>query len=61
MSDKPEPTKEICHWTKSQLENHFGLLAKIVAEPTYGCTKCGRAANAKKWLCKPKKLPKDMD
>jgi lipopolysaccharide biosynthesis regulator YciM len=57
MADKDLPTKEICHWTKSQLENHFALLAKIVAEPTYVCTKCGRAANGKKWLCKAKKLP----
>jgi hypothetical protein len=59
MSDKDLPTTEICNWTKSQMENHFALLAKIVAEPHYACTKCGRAANSKKWLCKPKKLPKD--
>ena len=59
MADKDAPTKEICHWTKSQLENHFALLAKIVAEPTYVCTKCGRAANGKKWLCKAKKLPRE--
>jgi lipopolysaccharide biosynthesis regulator YciM len=59
MADKDIPTKEICHWTKSQLENHFVLLAQIVTEPKYACTKCGRAANAKKWLCKPKKLPKE--
>ena len=43
------------------MDNHFALLMKIVAEPSYACTKCGRAANSKKWLCKPKKLPKDAD
>lgn len=57
MSEKPAPTKEICEWSKTQLRDHFELLARIVAEPTYACSKCGRAANDKKWLCKPKKLP----
>lgn len=55
MSTKP-PTKEICDWTKVQLRDHFELLEEIVAHPKYACTKCGRAANAKKWLCKAKKL-----
>ena len=55
MSEK-KPTKEICDWSKAQLREHFDLLAQIVAEPKYACTKCGRAANAKKWLCKAKKL-----
>ena len=39
MADKDPPTKEICHWTKSQLETHFELLSKIVAEPNFACTK----------------------
>ncbi|MDZ4656725.1 MAG: hypothetical protein SH868_04005 [Bythopirellula sp.] len=59
MSEKPEPTKEICHWTKSQMEHHVALLMRIVAEPHFVCTKCGRAANQKKWLCKAKKIPKE--
>jgi hypothetical protein len=59
MAEKDLPTKEICNWTKAQLENHFALLAKITAEPTVGCSKCGRVANSKKWLCKPKKLLKE--
>lgn len=57
MSDKSEPTKELCEWSKDQIREHFELLAYIVAKPTYVCTKCCRAANQKKWLCKPKKLP----
>jgi hypothetical protein len=56
MSDKAEPTKEICEWTKTQLRDNFALLSRIVAQPTFACTKCGRVANDKKWLCKPKKL-----
>jgi len=55
MSDK-KPTQELCEWSRTQLCNHFELLEKIVARPKCACTKCGRAANAKKWLCKPKKL-----
>jgi len=62
MSDKKPskakpPTKELCEWSKAQLRDHFELLEKIVANPKYVCTQCGRAANAKKWLCKAKKLP----
>jgi hypothetical protein len=59
LAEKDPPTKELCEWSKSQLETHFALLAKIVTEPTYACTKCGRAANQKKWLCKPRRLPKE--
>lgn len=50
------PTKEICDWSKAQLRDHFELLETIVAQPKYACTKCGRAAISKKWLCKAKKL-----
>jgi len=57
MSNKSEPKGEICEWSRSELQEHWQLLAKIVASPTFACTKCGRAANQKKWLCKPKKLP----
>jgi len=52
-----KPTQELCEWSQDQLLDHFEKLQKIVARPKYACTKCGRAANAKKWLCKGKKLP----
>ena len=51
-----KPTKELCDWSKAQLRDHFELLEKIVTKPKYACSKCGRAASAKKWLCKAKKL-----
>jgi lipopolysaccharide biosynthesis regulator YciM len=56
MRDK-KPKQELCEWSKAQLREHFELLEQIVAKPKYVCPKCGRAANAKKWLCKAKKLP----
>jgi len=59
MSKKSEPKDELCDWSKSDLKDNFDLLAKIVREPVFACTKCGRAANEKKWLCKPKKLPEN--
>ncbi len=55
MSDK-KPSLELCEWSREELREHFGHLQKIVARPKYVCTKCGRAASAKKWLCKAKKL-----
>jgi lipopolysaccharide biosynthesis regulator YciM len=55
MSEK-KPTKELCEWSKAQLREYFDQLQKIVTQPKYACTKCGRAAAAKKWLCKAKKL-----
>ncbi len=55
------PTKELCDWSKAQLRDHFELLESIVAHPKYVCPKCGRAANAKKWLCKAKKLTASSD
>ena len=58
MSDK-KPSKELCEWSRDQLRDHFDQLQKIVASPKYACTKCGRAASAKKWLCKPKRLAED--
>jgi hypothetical protein len=48
--------KELCDWSKKDLAEHFDLLCEIVVAPTHVCTKCGRAASDKRWLCKPKKL-----
>lgn len=55
MANK-KPNIELCGWTKEELHTHFDDLKKIVAKPKFACTRCGRAANAKKWLCKAKKL-----
>ena len=31
-------------------------LKKLVDEPRFFCKKCGRVANAKKYVCRPRKL-----
>lgn len=50
MGDK---TKRLCKWKKSEYERELDGLKEIVREPRYVCVKCGRAARAKKRLCKP--------
>jgi len=48
--------KELCDWSQTELRVYIDQLQKIVSKPAFVCTKCGRAANRKKWLCKAKKL-----
>ncbi|MEM6329619.1 MAG: hypothetical protein AAF790_05155 [Planctomycetota bacterium] len=45
--------KKICDWSKRDLRESFDQLRIIVERPKFACIKCGRAASAKKWLCKP--------
>jgi len=49
-------TKKLCKWKKGEYEKSFDVLSAAVSKPTFACRRCGRAANAKKWLCKPAKL-----
>ena len=46
----------ICNWPKERIKTDLKLLKSIVRNPRYLCTKCGRAANKKQWLCKPASL-----
>lgn len=46
----------LCKWKKSRIEKHFDDFVKIVRNPKFVCMKCGRVANSKKPLCKPKSL-----
>jgi len=48
--------KKLCKWKKDEYKKCFDELSEAVSEPRYVCTKCGRAARYKKWLCKPEKL-----
>lgn len=50
--------KKICDWSKRDLKERFAELQAIVEQPSYACLKCGRAACAKKWLCKAEPLKK---
>ncbi|MCA9230870.1 MAG: hypothetical protein KDA57_09475 [Planctomycetales bacterium] len=56
MSDKKKIEKELCDWTQTDLRLHFEQLRAVVTNPTHVCSKCGRSANRKKWLCRAKKL-----
>ena len=48
--------KTICKLSKSDLRDKLQELATIVSSPQYLCTKCGRAANKKRNLCKSVQL-----
>lgn len=46
----------LCKWKKDQYDKKFADLVEIVRKPKFACMKCGRVANSRKWLCKPKPL-----
>jgi hypothetical protein len=46
----------LCKWKKDRIDKKFDELVKIVRNPKFVCTKCGRVANSKKWLCKPRSI-----
>jgi hypothetical protein len=48
-------SKTLCEM-KKQLKADFKLYKLLVTDATHICTKCGRAANDKKLLCKPERL-----
>jgi len=49
--------KHLCDLTsKGYLKKHLYEYQKIVQTPRYICTKCGRVAGAKKYLCQPHKI-----
>ena len=47
--------KSLCKLKKS-CKKEFGSYVALVNKPRHVCTKCGRAANKKKYLCKPRKI-----
>jgi len=48
--------RELCKWKREDYEKQLAELRAIVARPQVVCLKCGRAADKKKWVCKPVKL-----
>jgi hypothetical protein len=48
--------KELCK-LKKHLRRDFEEIAALVDRPRFLCVECGRAANEKRRLCKPKKMP----
>jgi hypothetical protein len=50
-------SKTLCEWSKHEIAEETGELARIVCDPRYVCRKCARAAHKEKHLCKPIPLP----
>ncbi len=53
MGDKALP---LCKWRRRKFEENLDELKEVVSDPRFVCTRCGRAAVKKKFLCKPVKL-----
>ena len=53
-------TKHLCKLSQSVKKN-FDTIAGLVDRPRFICTDCGRAANEKKRVCEPKRIPGDRD
>ena len=49
--------KSLCKWKKKDIEKDLHELAHIVDKPRFICKECARAAHAKGFLCKARKLP----
>ena len=48
--------KTLCDWDKDKIEKKWDALVAIVAKPKFACTRCGRVADDKRRLCKPRTL-----
>lgn len=49
-------TRRLCKWDSDRIKKKGKKLRKIVRDPSHVCLKCGRAAAAPEFLCKPKAL-----
>jgi hypothetical protein len=47
--------KTLCE-RKKALKKDPKAFAKLIDDPQFFCKKCGRVANCKKYVCKPRKL-----
>jgi hypothetical protein len=47
--------KTLCNFKKLRVKD-FARYARLVNEPQVICKNCGRAANRKKYVCKPRKI-----
>jgi hypothetical protein len=46
----------MCSWDKDKIEKKWDKFSAVVSKPKFACTRCGRVADDKKRLCKPKAL-----
>jgi hypothetical protein len=47
--------RKLCE-RKKALKKDPDALARLVDQPRFSCTECGRVANKKKYVCEPRKL-----
>lgn len=45
--------KTLCKWDRDEIERDLSELRKIVSDPKFVCSRCGRAVAKKKSICKP--------
>jgi len=48
--------KNLCKWSKREIDKDFEAYAKQVKNASHVCMKCGRAAKGRKPLCKPRAI-----
>lgn len=48
--------RKMCEWDKDRIEAKWDKFAAMVSKPKYACARCGRVADRKDRLCKPKAL-----
>ena len=46
----------LCDLNKKEVEKNIEKIMAIVNKPKFVCQKCARAANEKKFVCKPVKI-----
>ncbi|MFW5783626.1 MAG: hypothetical protein ACOCY8_03820 [Spirochaetota bacterium] len=49
--------KKLCSWKPRRLKKHRDEYVELVAGATHLCTTCGRVANRKGVLCRPRPFP----
>ena len=52
-------TRKLCDWSAKRRRTKTDKLRAIVSDATDLCLGCGRAANSRRYLCKPVRIHRD--